>query len=228
MQLSKWFAPHRLATSRLATHRLAVRGLVLGAVVPLLAGIALFDATTSNLAQADTMKPRRIHGTIDKVDDNSLELTERNGSKVTFKLVSTTGVIGITKASAADIKPDSFIGTAALPQPDGTLKALEVHIFPASMKGTGEGERPWDQKNSTMTNGLVGDVVGNDGRNFTVKFDGKERKVVVPANAPVVMIVPADRSLLTPGAKAIVFADPQDAQTAARITVGENGLTPPM
>jgi hypothetical protein len=224
MQLSKWFGPRRLAA-----HRLATRGLVLGAVVPLLAGIALFEATTSNLAQADTMKPRRIHGTIDKVDDNSLELTERSGTKVTFKLVSTTGVVGITKASAADIKADSFIGTAALPQPDGTLKALEVHIFPASMKGTGEGERPWDQgKNSTMTNGLVGDVVGNDGRNFTVKFDGKERKVVVPANAPVVMIVPADRSLLTPGAKAIVFADPQDAQTAARITVGENGLTPPM
>ena len=199
-----------------------------GAVLPVLAGLAFIETTVFQPAQADTPAPRRVHGTIDKVDDSNLELTTRTGAKVTFKLASTTSVVGLTKASASDIKANTFIGTAAIPQPDGTLKALEIHIFPASMNGTGEGERPWGEKNTTMTNGMVGDVVGNDGRNFTVKFDGKERKVVVPANAPVVMIVPADRSLLAPGVKAIVFADPKDPKTAGRITVGENGVTPPM
>jgi hypothetical protein len=208
MRLPKWFA--------------------FGAAFPVLAGLAFVQTTVFQPAKADTPAPRRVHGTIDKVDATSLELTTRTGAKVMFKLASTTGVVGLTKASTSDIKANTFIGTAAIPQPDGTLKALEIHIFPASMNGTGEGERPWGQKNTTMTNGMVGDVVGNDGRNFTVKFDGKERKVVVPANAPIVMIVPADRSLLTTGAKAIVFADSKDPKTAGRVIVGENGVTPPM
>jgi hypothetical protein len=180
------------------------------------------------MAQADT-KPHRIHGTIDQVDASSLELTARDGSKMTFKLLPSTSVIGLAKTTTHDIQPGSYVGTAAMPQDDGTLQALEVHIFPPSMKGTGEGERPWDQgKNSTMTNGMVGDVVGNDGHSFTIQYDGKQSKVIVPDSAPVVMMEPGDRNMLTPGAKVIVFAAPDEAQTAARITVGENGITPPM
>jgi len=200
------------------------RGLAAGTVLALLAGITVL----SPMAQADT-KPHRVHGTIDQVDSSSLELTTREGDKMTFKLLPTTGVIGLTKTTTADIKPGSYVGTAAFPQDDGTLKALEVHIFPPSMVGTGEGQRPWDEgKNSSMTNGMVGDVVGNDGHSFTIKFDGKQTKVTVPDNAPVVMMEPGNRQMLTPGAQVIVFVAPDDAQTAARVTVGENGITPPM
>jgi hypothetical protein len=218
MQMSKW------RMSKL----LLVRKLALAAGIAALSGMVLSSTGLYQTAVAASM-PKRVHGTIDKVDNGVMEVTTRGGDKMTFKLAATTSVVGITKATASDIKSGTFIGTAAMPQPDGTLKAMEVHIFPASMNGTGEGERPWDQgKNSTMTNGMVGDVVGNDGHSFTVKFDGKERKVMVPDNAPVVMMVPADQTLLTTGAKVIVFADPKDPKTAARIAVGENGVTPPM
>ncbi|HVJ41637.1 MAG TPA: hypothetical protein VM639_09065 [Dongiaceae bacterium] len=178
---------------------------------------------------ADTAPPKRIRGTIDAISDSSLDVTSRGGQKMTFKLAPDLAVTGVTRTTLSEIKPGSYIGTAALPQADGSLKAMEVHIFPPSMKGTGEGERPWDQgKSSKMLNGLVGDVVGTDGHSFMVKYGDKQQKVDVPDKAPVVMMAPADRSLLKPGAKVIVFAAPTDPQTAARVLVGENGLTPPM
>lgn len=190
-------------------------------------GIAFSLLATAALA--DTVAPHKLRGTISSIDDGSIAVTARDGSKMTYKMLPTTSIVGISKITAAEIKPGSYIGTAALVQGDGSLKALEVHVFPPSMKGIGEGERPWDQGNtSVMTNGLVGDVVGNDGHSFTVKYGDKQRQVMVPDNAPVVAMEPADRSLLIPGAKVIVFTDPKDPQSAARIAVGEQGVTPPM
>jgi opacity protein-like surface antigen len=180
-------------------------------------------------ALADTVAPGKLRGTIDSINDNSIAVTGRDGSKMTYKLVPTTSIVGISRISPADIKPGSYIGTAALQQADGTLKALEVHVFPPSMKGIGEGQHPWDQgATSVMTNGLVGDVVGANGSSFTVKYNNQQSDVVVGPNTPVVAMEPADRSLLVPGAKVIVFTAPDAPQTAARIAVGEQGVTPPM
>ena len=130
-----------------------------------------------------------------------------------------------------DIKPGSFIGSAAMPQADGTQRALEVHVFPESMRGTGEGHRPFDlQPQSTMTNGTVGDLVGSKGRTLTVKYKGGEKTVIVPDDVPIVSIEPGTRALLTPGAHVIVFASKgaDGSMTAISVNVGENGLTPPM
>jgi hypothetical protein len=178
---------------------------------------------------ADTAAPHKLRGTIDAISDSSLSVTGRDGTKQVYRLATATSVVGISRITTADIKPGSYIGTAALQQADGTLKALEVHVFPPSMKGIGEGQRPWDQgATSVMTNGLVGDVVGADGSSFTVKYGNNQSTVVVAPNTPIVAMQPADRSLLVPGAKVIVFTTPDDPQTAARIAVGEKGITPPM
>jgi len=197
-------------------------------VKAILTAALLLAALWVDYAHADTTPPKRIHATIDAVNDTSIDVTSRGGQKLSLKLAPDLKVVGLTKSSLADIKPGSFIGTAAMPQTDGSLKAMEVHIFPESMKGTGEGLRPWDQKDSKMLNGLVGDVVGTDGHSFMVKYGDKQEKVMVPDNVPVVAMEAGDRSLLKPGAKVVVSAAASDPTTATRITVGENGLTPPM
>lgn len=214
MQMQKWTALAAGITTRAA---IAGTALMLGAIA------------LSAAASADTAPPKRIRGTIDSITDTSLEVTSRGGQKMSFKLSPDLKVTGIARTTLSEIKPGSYIGTAAMPQADGSLKAMEVHIFPPSMKGTGEGLRPWDQgQSSKMLNGLVGDVVGTDGHSFMVKYGDKEQKIEVPDKAPIVTMEPADKSALQTGAKVIVFADPQDPQTAARVLVGEKGLTPPM
>jgi hypothetical protein len=173
----------------------------------------------------------RLRGTLDSVTATALTMTPRNGGPTTVQLAPTTRVSGITLANINDIKPGSYIGTAAAPQPDGTQKALEVHVFPPSMVGAGEGFRPWDSTpNSTMTNGTVGNLVVSHGRTMTVKYQGGEKTVVVPEDVPIVSIEPGTPALLTPGAHVIVFASKgaDGALTAISVNVGENGLTPPM
>jgi hypothetical protein len=175
--------------------------------------------------------PSRVRATIDSVTDKTLTVTARNGSPVTIALPPDVRIAGITIAKIDDIKPGSYIGTAAAPQPDGTQKALEVHVFPPSMVGAGEGFRPWDSApNSTMTNGTVGDLVGSKGRTLTVKYKGGEKTVIVPDDVPIVSIEPGTRALLTPGAHVVVFASKgaDGSLTAISVNVGEHGLTPPM
>ena len=175
--------------------------------------------------------PSRVRATIDSVSPTAITVTPRNGSPTTIALPSDVHISGITIAKITDIKPGSYIGTAAAPQPDGTQKALEVHVFPPSMVGAGEGFRPWDSTpNSTMTNGTVGDLVGSKGRTLTVKYKGGEKTVIVPDDVPIVSIEPGTRDLLKPGAHVIVFAKKgtDGSMTAISVNVGENGLTPPM
>ncbi|HEY0183120.1 MAG TPA: hypothetical protein VGC09_09965 [Rhodopila sp.] len=188
-------------------------------------------AGTMGAAVAQTSPPSRLRATIDSVTATTLTVTPRNGSPTTLALPSDVPVAGVSIAKIGDIKPGSYIGTAAAPQPDGTQKALEVHVFPPSMAGSGEGFRPWDSApNSTMTNGTVGDLVGSHGRTLTVKYQGGEKTVIVPEDVPIVSIEPGSRALLTPGAHVIVFAskDSNGTLTAMRILAGEKGLTPPM
>ena len=175
--------------------------------------------------------PARLRGTLDSVTGTTLEVTPRNGGPTTVQLTPNTRIAGISLANINDIKPGSYIGTAAAPQPDGTQKALEVHVFPPSMVGVGEGFRPWDSTpTSTMTNGTVGNLVVSNGRTLTVKYQGGEKTVVVPEDVPIVSIEPGTRALLKPGAHVIVTASKgtDGALTAIAINVGENGLTPPM
>src|SRR5206468_6659305 len=103
-------------------------------------------------------------------------------------LTANPQIVGVVKASIADIKENTFLGSAAMPQPDGTQKALEVHIFPEAMRGTGEGHRPFTTPGSTMTNGAASGatVTGVDGPKITVKYKDGEKTIVVPPNVPIV------------------------------------------
>ncbi len=139
----------------------------------------------------------------------------------------------MAEGKVSDIKPDSFIGTAAAPQPDGTLKALEVHVFDASLRGSGEGFRPWqgaDGKTGTMTNGTVGTLVNANGHTMTVKYQNGEKTVVVPDDVPVVTLSPGNRSQLVTGAHIVLFPAPGGTMplVAGRIIAGVNGTVPPM
>jgi hypothetical protein len=175
----------------------------------------------------------RIRGAVEAVDGPVLTVKSREGAEMKVRMTDNVVVIGIAKASLADIKPNSYIGVSGMPQEDGSQKALAIHIFPEAQRGTGEGFRAWDLRpNSTMTNATVAETVaGTDGQNITVKYKGGEKKVVVGADTPIVSFVTGDKSELKPGAKIIIFgATKKDDGTleANRVGVGIDGVTPPM
>ena len=176
--------------------------------------------------------PSRVRGTIVAVDGDVLSVKSRGGEDFKLHMAADMRVVGITGIALADIKVGSFIGTTTVPGPDGGANAIEVHVFPENMRGTGEGSRPFDLRpNSTMTNATVAEsVVNNEGHVLTVKYKDDEKKVVVSPETPVVTYVPADRSDLKAGAKVIAFIKklPDGSFEANRVSVGRDGLTPPM
>jgi hypothetical protein len=176
--------------------------------------------------------PTRVRGTIEKVEGDVLSVKSRSGEDVKLHMTADARVVGIIKISLADIKLGSFIGTTTVPGPDGRQNAVEVHVFPEDMRGTGEGSRPYDLRpNSTMTNATVAETVaGNDGQNLLIKYRDGEKKVVVGPDTPGVTYVAADRSDLKPGAKIIAFVKQiaDGSFETSRISVGRDGLTPPM
>ncbi|WP_346830318.1 hypothetical protein ABDX87_25190 [Pseudomonas abietaniphila] len=189
---------------------------------------ALMIAAPSN---ADDAKPTRVRGAITAVEGDLLKMHSNRGEDLQINLTKDTQVRGVTLAQVSEIKPGSYIGSAAVPQPDGTLKALEVHVFPPEMAGTGDGHRAFDLgKDSTMTNGSVGDLVMSNGRTITVNYKGGQKKIVIPDDVPIVNLVPADRSLLKPGVKVVLQAQKAEdgALNAVSVSAGENGVTPPM
>jgi len=197
----------------------------------LLAAAALASLALASSAWAqDTV---RVRGTIERVDGPVYLVKSRDGSELKVTLADKALVVGIVKASLADIKPGTFVGVTGMPQPDGSQKALEVHIFPEAMRGTGEGHRPWDLRpQSTMTNANVEQVVtGVDGHTLSVKYKDGEKKLVVPPDTPIVTYVPGDKSDLKPGAKIFIAAAAKQADgslQAPRVNYGKDGLTPPM
>jgi hypothetical protein len=198
-------------------------------LLPLAATLGLVLIVAPSLAQNAT--PIRIRGTIDAVNGSKLDVTSRAGEKVSVSLAADATVTLIAPAQISDIKSGGFIGTAAMPQSDGSLKALEVQVFPESMRGSGEGQRDYDlQPQSTMTNATVYDVVGTTGRTLTLKWQGKETKLTVPPDAPIITYEKGDRDMLKPGAHVIVNGTKgaDGALVATRVAVGKNGLTPPM
>jgi hypothetical protein len=198
---------------------------------PLIAVAMVTVSTLYALAQQPP-SPSRVRGTIEGVDGDVIAVKSRGGEDVRLHMAGDMRVVGIVKISLAEIKVGSFIGTTTVPGTDGTPSAVEVHVFPEEMRGTGEGSRPYDLRpNSTMTNATVAEsVVGNDGHTLLIKYKDGEKKVVVSQDTPVVTYVPGDRADLKAGAKIIAFVKklPDGSLETSRINVGRDGLTPPM
>lgn len=202
-------------------------------LITLMAGFSLTSGlATAQPAPAAGPGPARFRGAIDATGPDSVDITTRAGAKIHMQMPGTARVVSVVNAKLSDIQPNSYIGTAAAPQPDGTLKALEVHIFPPSMRGTGEGFRPWDLEGggSTMTNGTVGSLIGTSGRTATVKYGDGEKKVIIPDDVPIVTFEPSDRSALKPGERVVVNGQraTDGSLTVASVSVGKDGLAPPM
>ncbi|HTB04344.1 MAG TPA: hypothetical protein VK804_28080 [Bradyrhizobium sp.] len=198
---------------------------------PLVAIAVVAASCIAALAQQPPT-PSRVRGTIEAVDGDMLAVKSRSGEDFKLHMASDMKLVGIVKISLSDIKVGSFVGATTVPGPDGSNNAVEVHVFPEDMRGTGEGSRPFDLRpNSTMTNATVAEsVAGNDGHTLLVKYKDGEKKVVVSPDTPVVTYVPTEKSELKPGAKIIAFFKklPDGSYEATRISVGLNGLTPPM
>src|SRR5437660_10553555 len=172
-----------------------------------LVAVAMVAASSLYAIAQQSPSPSRVRGTVESVDGDVLAVKSRGGEDVKLHMTGDLRVVGITRISLSDIKVGSFIGTTTVPGPDGSQNAVEVHVFPENMRGTGEGSRPYDLRpNSTMTNATVAEsVVGNDGHTLLVKYKDGEKKVSVPADTPVVTYVSADKSDLKAGAKVITF-----------------------
>src|ERR1700730_1705255 len=212
-----------------ANHKMPVAALasvILGALAMMLSVIA------TALAQ-DTV---RVRGTIERIYASTYVVKARDGAELKVALADNPQIAGVVKASLSDIKPGSFVGVTGMPQADGSQKAVEVHIFPEAMRGTGEGHSPWDLRpQSTMTNANVVNVeqtvTGVEGRTLTMKYKDGEKKIIVPPDVPIVTYVRSDKRELKPGAKIFIAAAkklPDGTLQAQRVNFGKDGLTPPM
>lgn len=194
-----------------------------------IAAMALFG---SALAQTPDAKPTRIRGSVVSLDGDVLKVHRRSGDTVSIDLAANVPVSSVKAMQLSDIKPGTFVGTAATTGTDGKLTATEVVVFPEAARGTGEGHYAWDLgPNSTMTNANVDTVVqGTDGRNLKLSYKGGSNEVTVPPNVPIVTFMPAARSDLAPGKQVFVVAKPasQGTYAAQRVVVEKDGVVPPM
>jgi len=194
--------------------------------------LALAGAIIAASCAAATAQTVRVRGTIERVDGNVLTLKSSDGAELKLTLTENAMIVAVVKASMADIKEGTFLGSAAMPQPDGSQKALEVHIFPEQMRGTGEGHRPYAPvANSTMTNGSASGatVAGVDGSAMIVKYKDGEKRIVVPPDTPVVRYEVGGKGDLKAGVRFTVLAatkKPDGALEANRINVGRDGVVP--
>jgi len=185
-------------------------------------------------AQAQTPLPTmRIRGDVVALDGLNLQVKSRTGETLPIKLADNYTVTAVVKIDIDAIKTGAFVGTASMPESDGTQRALEVLLFPEAMRGSGEGHYPWDLRpGSMMTNATVADAVveSTGGRRMTLKYKDGEKTVIVPPEAPIVTFEPGDRAMVVPGAHVLLTATKQadGSLTAGRVAVGKNGLVPPM
>jgi hypothetical protein len=165
-------------------------------------------------------------------DGASLGVRTRAGEERTVRLGPKTRFVLVVPATLADVKPSTFIGVAALPGEGSELKAMEVHIFPEAMRGTGEGFRPFDlAPGSSMTNGnITARVDATSGPKLTVAYKGGEQTIVVDPKTPIVAMAPGAQTDLKPGAAIIARGPRQEDGSidAAFVLVGKDGLVPPM
>ena len=194
------------------------------------AALGLLPVTSATWAQQPP--PVRLRGTIEAVDGNVVTVKAAGGADAKVMLADKAVIIAVVKATLAEIKEGTFLGSAAIPQADGTQKAVEVHIFPEEMRGTGEGHRPYPPvANGTMTNGSASGatVSGIEGSTITVKYTGGEKKIIVPPNAPILRYEIGGKADLKPGAHFTVLAatkKPDGTFETSRINVGRDGAVP--
>ncbi|HSP50603.1 MAG TPA: hypothetical protein VLN61_10590 [Pseudolabrys sp.] len=172
--------------------------------------IALSLAATAAFAQ----QPARIRGQIEKADGAMLVLKTRDGAMLNVKVADDARVAALVKASLADIKTDSFIGIAGIPQPDGSIQAFSIHIFLPAQRGVvPDRHGPWDARpNSTMTNGYVENaVVSKDGETLMVKYKDGEKKVVVTKDTVIAAVAPGKKEELKAGSPIIIMASEKQA-----------------
>jgi hypothetical protein len=193
----------------------------------LLAAACLVFAVSPALAQENV----RLRATIEKVDGPVYTVKNRDGMEWKLTVSDPPLYVAIAPATMADIKPGMFVGSAGMMREDGVQKAIEVHIFPESMRGTGEGHYDWDLlPKSKMTNANVENMVtGSDGQVLSVKYKDGEKKLLVTPETVVVTYVPGSKDDLKPGTKIFVSAakkQPDGSLQTPRITYGRNGAGP--
>jgi hypothetical protein len=204
-------------------HNIARRGLSI-------AGLGLM--LIASVASAQQPSAIRIRGVIEAVNDNVLTLKSRDGAEVKLALAENARIVAVVKATLAEIKEGTFLGSAAIPQADGSQKAVEVHIFPEEMRGTGEGHRPYPSvANGTMTNGTAtgATVAGVDGSKITVKYKDGEKQIIVTPDVPIVRYEIGTKSDLKTGASFTVLAATKKSDgtfETNRINVGRDGAVP--
>jgi len=207
-----------------ANHKMmmaALVGIALSAVTIIVSGGAA-------LAQ-DTV---RVRGAIESIDGSTYLIKARDGAELKVALADKAQIAAVVTASLTDIKQGLFVGVTAMPQADGSLSAIEVHIFPEAMRGTAEGHYSWDLRpKSTMTNANVDQVVtAVDGQTLTLKYKDGEKKIFVPADTPIVAYVRGDNNDLKPGARVFIAAvkQPDGTLQGRAWRIGRDGVTPPM
>jgi hypothetical protein len=197
--------------------------------------IAAFAALAAASSAAQTppeTTPMRVVGTVGKLAGRNLTVNPREGAPVTIALSADAAVYGVEKRTVADVKPGDFLASGGVRGTDGKIHAVEVRIFPAALRGTGEGQRPWDGKpDGVMTNATVGTVSQSpEGGVVRVTYKGGESEYIVGPEVPVLAYVPADMGLLKPGAAVVLTAQkhPDGNLTANRVTAEKDGVKPPM
>jgi hypothetical protein len=207
-------------THRLRTARAAAAAFALALALP-------------SLAAAESAPTMRIRGEATKLEGDMLSVKDRGGQALTVKLAPNLRVTELRKAELSEIAAGKYIGVTALPQKDGTLKAIAIHIFPDAAKGTAEGHMRWDlAPETTMTNATVDGVVSAGGSStIKVKYKDGEKTVTVTPETAIVAMGPGKPDMLKPGAKILIFGAQKAADgslSAQSVVVGREGLTPPM
>jgi hypothetical protein len=200
---------------------MALAGIALGGLTLIVSGGAVLAEETV-----------RIRGAIESIDGSIYVIRARDGAELKVALADKAQIATVGKASLADVKQGLFVGVTAMPQTDGSLSALEVHIFPDAMRGTGEGHYSWDLRpKSTMTNANIDQVVtAVDGQTLTLKYKDGEKKIFVAADTPIVAYMRGDDTDLKPSAKVFIAAvkQPDGTLQGRAWRVGRDGVTPPM
>jgi len=196
-----------------------------------IAALVLPLVLSATLAWAEGT-PVRVRGTVVSLEGPKLVVHAKDGKDVTVGLKDKYAALAVVKSSMEDIKEGTFIGTATVAQPDGSLRAVEVVVFPESLRGFGEGHYPWDLgPSSMMTNATIANKVqSTDGQTVTVSYKGGEKKITIPANVPIVALVPADKGDIMPGAIVFVPTEKQADGTllSGAVLFGKDGVVPPM
>ena len=194
--------------------------------VTLAAAVLAFAASPAFAQQAQT---QRVMGTISGIDGSAIVVKTKD-AELKVNLTDNVAVFGVEKAALADLKAGAFVGVGAMPQPDGSQKAIRVMIFAETQRGTGEGHRPWVQPGSTMTNATIDTTVGSvDGQVLMVKYKDGEKKIVVPPNLELQRYVVGDKAELKPGAAILIVSavkKPDGTLEASRVNVGRGGVVP--